>query len=87
MDSDLLTPPAIQVLSHVSRGIISLGSAMVVTTVSVFNANGQCVKNLQPLDNRLDISDLPNGLYHLKMTTPEAVFTQKIVLQTIENNN
>ena len=50
--------------------------------VQIFNAFGQSVNEsfLQSGEKYFDLSDLPNGIYNMKLITEDASFTKKIIL-------
>ncbi|MEL7251920.1 MAG: Calx-beta domain-containing protein, partial [Bacteroidota bacterium] len=48
-------------------------------TVTVFNANGQIVGDFKPNGSSIDLSNLPAGLYWLKITTAEGISSARIV--------
>jgi len=50
-----------------------------IVLVEVFNILGSVVLNPSVTDNRIDISELTNGTYILKVTTQEGVGTKRII--------
>jgi hypothetical protein len=70
-----------------ARNRIFISSEKIFTKMKIelFNSLGQSVldKSISPIQNKteIDLPNLPNGIYYLKMETENNFFSQKIVIQ------
>jgi hypothetical protein len=63
-----------------SNGIVHIDSKKeIVRRVSVFDAMGKRIFSKQENSNEIDISNLQNGMYFLRITTDSGEFVQKII--------
>jgi len=53
-----------------------------LSDVSIINMNGLLVKKVFDIqaNNRLDVADLPVGMYLVRITSDDQVFVRKLVL-------
>ncbi len=49
-----------------------------IQKISIYNTQGQCLKNLVGHHSQMNLEDIPAGLYLLEVITSEGKFTQKI---------
>ncbi|NEN24440.1 T9SS type A sorting domain-containing protein [Cryomorpha ignava] len=62
-----------------------VSSQLTITTDAIINElnltdiNGKLVKKLNPVERTIDMSKMLSGLYFLRITTPEGVYTKKVV--------
>lgn len=60
---------------------IFIQASMPMTAISIYNQQGQLVeiKSGKDLDNRVDISRLPDGVYFVKVVTEHQIHTEKVI--------
>ena len=80
----ILSEANIQVYPNPSNGIIRISSAIYNETsqIRIFNLAGSLVfeRNVD-MNEDVDISRLPKGLYHIRIGRPDNFVVRKIVLQ------
>ena len=67
-----------------AKTMLNLKSESKLKTVSIFNLLGQMIREVtvnNELQIRIDVSDLKNGVYLIKIETAVGVFTNKIVIE------
>lgn len=49
--------------------------------IEIFNLQGQIIKNVNTISNKsnIDISNIPNGIYSIRITTTDGIFVHKMV--------
>lgn len=49
-----------------------------INTVSIYNIAGETIRSIKEETTSVDVSDLPSGIYIVRVTTTDSTFTQKI---------
>lgn len=73
-------PVAVSAYPNPTSGMLALELPQGTTQVRVFAATGQWMANA-PLQNTIDLSALPNGLYFVEMRAETGVFRVPVMLQ------
>lgn len=73
---------AISIFPNPTSGILNVTAVEVTSSIEVFNVIGEKVysNNLVKGNNVIDLSDLSNGAYFVKMNSNNQVITKKVVL-------
>jgi hypothetical protein len=74
---------SISVYPNPTKGILNINTAAaIIGSISIEDIGGKSVlKSEGVLNNVLDLSALPNGIYYLKIVNAERVFVQKVIKQ------
>ena len=51
-----------------------------LTKILIFNISGKVIKEFEP-NTRIDLSDMSNGIYLIKLISDEGTFTDKIIIR------
>jgi len=51
----------------------------IVNNISILNLNGQRIRNINPINNTIDISYLNSGIYYIEMKTEEGIVTKRLM--------
>ncbi|MCK9255634.1 MAG: C25 family cysteine peptidase [Bacteroidales bacterium] len=72
----------INIYPNPSTGIINIENENIISNISVFNNIGQMLENKNYKDSNIsiDLHNLPNGIYFIKITDDTKVITRKITL-------
>ncbi|WP_417291679.1 T9SS type A sorting domain-containing protein [Corallibacter sp.] len=54
-------------------------STEIIKTVTIYNVNGQLIKEVNTLGKSIDVASLPSGLYFVKINTANGETTKKII--------
>ena len=69
------------VFPNPAHDVLNVESEQPIVVLSLFNAMGQNLQNWMPSDNtvQLNLSDLPSGVYFLKINTLESSLSYKFI--------
>ncbi len=64
-----------------STGVIyfKMGSSINIETINLYNIQGNLIKNYTLFNKSLDISNLSNGIYLMKIKTNKNTYIRKII--------
>lgn len=79
IDDPVVDDAALRIYPNPATNAVQFDTDESILRVELFNLQGQMVKVETGDVRTLNISDLSNGIYMLKVTTPNGVATQKIV--------
>ena len=60
---------------------IEIPLGLKVVAINLYDTNGRLLQNLNTADRTVHISNLPSGIYVLKVSTTDGVVTKKIIVQ------
>ena len=61
--------------------LLTIDTELVIKEVVVIDITGQIIKSVVPKANKIDVSDLSNGIYFIKVVGEEPTIIQKFVKQ------
>ncbi len=62
-----------------TAGIINLKDFKNPADIKIYGTNGQLLKSFQEVNNKIDFSDLPTGVYILKFISDDKTVIWKVV--------
>ena len=75
---------SVTVFPNPSPGVFYITSEQEITNVEISNTEGGMILNPQIVNSRsveMDFSDMPKGIYLLKVTVGDKVYSQKVIIQ------
>ena len=80
---DLANNNDVSIYPNPSNSIVTLQTTLLSGTISVCNTNGQQVyyTNFNEPSTRIDIRDFTSGIYFVKITSDNASFTKKLIVE------
>lgn len=72
----------VSIFPNPTNGVLNIDSQLEVTSIQIFNLNGKNVYSIVNFDskNSIDLSELDNGFYIIKINSEKGVYTEKIIL-------
>jgi hypothetical protein len=61
------------------QDVLYIEIAEIIKRIEVINQNGQIVKTINGNMNSINVSNLPTGIYLIKITSDAGVYSQRIV--------
>ena len=58
---------------------IYIDKKLIVNSICLFNLNGKLIQSFEKNSTTLNLSNIPNGQYILKIETPKGVFNESII--------
>lgn len=81
VEEHVLSSGEVKVFPNPASNVLNFDSEESISHVEMFNMQGQMVKCESGDIRAMNIEDANNGIYLLKITTPNGVYTQKVVKQ------
>lgn len=79
INSEVLENERITLYPNPATATFSISSIHDIKSIHIFNMAGQEVKNLKEKSDTIDISDLANGMYVVKVKTTEGIMSKKLI--------
>lgn len=76
---DDLALTKVSVYPNPVSNVLFIASEITIETLTVFSISGKLVLELRNIDNSLDVSGLPQGIYFLKLTSEYGKAVQKFI--------
>ena len=61
------------------KDILTIDTNKEIATIAIYNQSGQCI--LQTLKKNINVSNFPQGLYVVRITTSEGLYTQRKIIK------
>ncbi len=82
LSADGAEPVQISIYPNPTAGMLLVRGITAKASIEVLNSNGESVAKHEIFrDDFIDLSHLPNGIYILKIITPEITSSQKLIIQ------
>jgi len=79
VNSEILDTKKITLFPNPATTMVSIHSVHEVQTIRIYNMAGQEVKKIENTDQNIDVSDLANGMYVVKVKTTEGTISKQLI--------
>ena len=71
----------IDIYPNPSSNYITINKAIEFNEIKIIDISGKVIKSISPVNNSIDVSDLPNGIYLIKLLGEKETLIQKFIKQ------
>lgn len=63
-----------------TKGILNIKTSQKTEQINIFDATGKQVRSIQNTENKIDVSNLANGVYYIEILNSKGKFREKFVV-------
>ncbi len=80
MDVEISPGVTAEIYPNPARNILNIDCGKQINSVDIFDSNGTLVKTINGNHSGIDISELPMGIYFIRITTKESQITRRLIV-------